>query len=52
MANKREIPCTHYISEYDCDLGKEGTFYHQCQYCKQYEPQQKTEKTKEKEKWD
>lgn len=32
----REIQCIHYICEGNCDLGKEGTFRHQCQTCKSY----------------
>lgn len=36
MAKTREIQCIHYICEGNCDLGKEGTFRHQCQTCKTY----------------
>lgn len=32
----REIVCIHYKAEGCCDLGKEGTFYKQCQICKTY----------------
>lgn len=32
----REIQCIHYVCEGNCDLGKEGTFRHKCQTCKQY----------------
>jgi hypothetical protein len=34
----REIQCIHYLNEKNCDLGKEGTFRHQCQTCKNYVP--------------
>ena len=36
MARNREIACVHYKAEGVCDLGKEGTFRHQCQFCKNY----------------
>ena len=36
MAKIREIQCIHYICEGNCDLGKEGTFYKQCQICRTY----------------
>ena len=36
MAKTREIQCIHYICEGNCDLGKEGTFYKQCQICRTY----------------
>ena len=36
MARDREIACAHYKAEGVCDLGKEGTFWHQCQFCKNY----------------
>lgn len=36
MAKTREIQRIHYICEGNCDLGKEGTFRHQCQTCKTY----------------
>lgn len=38
MAKTREIACMHYVCEKNCDLGKEGTFYGQCQTCKNYKP--------------
>lgn len=36
MTKTREIQCIHYICEGNCDLGKEGTFYKQCQICRTY----------------
>lgn len=36
MGKTREIACIHYKAEHDCDLGKEGTFYKQCQICRTY----------------
>lgn len=36
MAKTREIQCVHYVCEGNCDLGKDGTFRHQCQTCKTY----------------
>lgn len=30
MAKTREIQCVHYVCEENCDLGKDGTFRHQC----------------------
>ncbi|MCI7205232.1 MAG: hypothetical protein MSA15_04420 [Clostridium sp.] len=36
MARERLIACVHYRAEGVCDLGKEGTFWHQCQFCKTY----------------
>lgn len=36
MAKTREIQCTHYVCEGNCDLGKEGTFRKKCQTCKTY----------------
>ena len=35
---ERLIACIHYKCENSCDLGREGTFYHQCQTCKSYKP--------------
>lgn len=36
MAKDREIQCIHYICEGQCDIGKDGTFRHSCQTCKNY----------------
>ena len=36
MSKTREIQCIHYVCEGTCDLGKDGTFRHQCQTCKTY----------------
>lgn len=36
MGKTREIACIHYKAEGNCNLGKEGTFYKQCQICKFY----------------
>lgn len=64
MARNREIACVHYKAEGVCDLGKEGTFRHQCQFCKNYKKlpggkpartdrrAQKLERINRKEKWD
>lgn len=35
---ERQVCCAHYAAEYDCELGKEGTFWKQCQRCSSYEP--------------
>lgn len=63
MAKNREIACTHYKCEGNCDLGKEGTFYKQCQHCKNYSKlaggkpartdnrRQKMDRIRRKEKW-
>ena len=32
----REIVCMFYNCEGECELGREGTFRHYCQKCKQY----------------
>ena len=60
----RLIACIHYKCENSCDLGREGTFYHQCQTCKSYSPlrhgkparidtrRQRAERAKRKEKFD
>lgn len=64
MAKTREIQCIHYICEGNCDLGKEGTFYKQCQICRTYKKlpggkpartdnrRQKQERIMRKEKYD
>lgn len=64
MAKTREIQCIHYICEGNCDLGKEGTFYKQCQICRTYKKlpggkpartdnrRQKRERIMRKEKYD
>ena len=64
MAKIREIQCIHYICEGNCDLGKEGTFYKQCQICRTYKKlpggkpartdnrRQKQERIMRKEKYD
>lgn len=64
MARNREIACVHYKAEGVCDLGKEGTFRHQCQFCKNYKKlpggkpartdrrAKKLERINRKEKWD
>ena len=64
MGKSREIACIHYKAEHDCDLGKEGTFYKQCQICHTYKKlpggkpartdnrRQKQERIMRKEKYD
>lgn len=37
MSRDREIACKYYIAEGICSKGRNGTFYHYCQKCSNYE---------------